>query len=356
MQRIALGRGDLEVSRVVFGSMSLGSPARDPERRVEVVRAAIDAGIDTIDTAPIYDLGRTEEQVGRAIAGLRDRVKLLTKVGLRWDTDQGQLHARFVDEQGQPRTIRRNCRPDSVRLEVERSLARLSVDVLDLVQVHRPDPETPIADTMGALLECKRAGKLRAIGVSNFSAAQMREAQAALGAEPLVSNQVHYSLLERWPEVEILPAAIAERISVLAYSPLEEGLLNDRFQLSALAAHDARRKSPHFHPSNLARVSAAVAHALVPVARARGASVPQIALAFLLGQPGLSAVVVGASSVEQVKSTAAAGEIVLSDDELATIRSAFAGVRLDKAAGQGLVRRARLGARRIASALKRRLI
>jgi aryl-alcohol dehydrogenase-like predicted oxidoreductase len=355
MQQIALGRTELTVSRIVFGSMNLGSRARDPERRIAVMRAAVEAGIDTIDTAPIYDIGQTEEQLGRAIAGMRDRVKLLTKVGFRWDDPHGREQFRFVDEHGQPQVMRLNSRPESVRLEVERSLRRLGVDVLDLVQVHRPDPDTPIADTMGALLDCKRAGKLRAIGVSNFSAAQMRDAQAGLGDEPLASNQVHYSLLERWPEAELLPAAVADRISVLAYSPLEEGLLSDSFRLSALAEHDGRRRSARFHPTNLARIAEAVAHGLAPVAHAHGASVPQVALAFLLAQPAMAAVIVGASSVQQVKSNAGAGDLVLAADELAAIRSAFTRVRFDASAGQGLVGRVRHNARRVARGLKRRL-
>jgi len=356
---VALGRSGLQVSRVVFGAMALSSASRDPASRERTIHAAVDAGITSIDTAPLYDFGACEELLGRALAGLRQRVQILTKVGLRWDDPQahGQVLFPFVDAAGRQQAVRRNSRPESVRLEVERSLQRLRVDVLDLVQVHHLDPDTPIEDTMGALAELRRAGKLRAIGVSNYSAAQMARAQAALGDDvPLASNQVHYSLLERWPEVEVLPRARADRIGVLAYSPLERGLLaGDVTQRARFASDDGRRHEPAFHPENLARIAAAAEASLLPIARAHDATVAQVALAWLLAQPGLSAVIAGASSAEQAQRNARAMALVLSADEVARIRAAFAAVKLDPHAGLDPLSRVRRKVERLAARVKRRL-
>jgi len=355
LQQHDLGRSGLRVSRVIFGAMASVAAGQDPQRRIGTIQAAIDAGITTIDTAPLYEYGQSEQLLGRALAGRRERAQVLTKVGLRWDDPRGQVLYRFRDAQGREQAVRRNSRPDSVRLEVERSLQRLGVAVLDLVQVHHPDPETPVADTMGALADLLRAGKLRAIGVSNYSAAQMREAQAALGAIPLASNQVHYSLLERWPEVEVLPHALNARIGVLAYSPLAQGLLSGAVQLDKLAATDGRRYSPLFQPGNFARASGAVQAALLPVARARGATLAQVALAWLLAQPGLTAVIAGANSIEQAECNAAAAELSLHDEELRSIRDAFGALRLDPQTGLGVAARAQRRVRRIVAGVRRRL-
>lgn len=356
---VTLGRSELQLSRVIFGAMALSSLSREARQREETIRQAVAAGITSIDTAPLYEYGRSEELVGRAIAGMRDRVQILTKVGLRWDDPHGQVLYRFRDESGREQAVRRNSRPESIRLEVERSLKRLGVDVLDLVQVHHPDPDTPIEDTMGTLAELQRAGKLRAIGVSNYDAAQMRRAQAALGAIPLASNQVHYNLLERWPEAEILPLARSEQIGVLAYSPLAQGLLSGDVRRERFAAGDGRRDSARFHPSNLARVSAATTQTLAPIARAHDATVAQIALAWLLAQPGLSAVVVGASTIEQAKLNAGAMALCLSRDEEAAIRQAFAAVSLDPNAGLDRVsriqRRVQRKVERLVERVRRRL-
>jgi len=337
MERRELGRSGLAVSRVIFGSMPLSAAAREPRGRIAVIQAAIDAGM-SIDTAPLYDYGEVEERVGQALAGRRARAQVLTKLGLRWDDPRGPVHYRFRDAAGREQAVRRNSRPDSLRLEVERSLKRLGVETLDLVQLHQPDPDTPVAETMGALAELRRAGKLRAIGVSNFSAAQLREAQAALGGLPLASNQLDYSLLQRGIEAEALPGARAAGIGVLAYSPLARGLL----------AGAARADTP-------AAVSVAIEAALRPVAAARGATLAQAALAWLLAQPGVTAVIAGASSVGQLERNAAAAALRLHDDELASIRRVFEGLRLDSYAGQGVATVVAAGARRLAGRIWRRL-
>lgn len=354
---VMLGRSELQVSRVIFGAMALSSLSREPARREQTIRAAIDAGITSIDTAPLYDFGASEELLGRALAGTRERVQILTKVGLRWDDPaaHGQVLFPFVDAAGHPQAVRRNSRPESIRLEVDRSLQRLRVDVLDLVQVHHPDLDTPIEDAMGALADLLRAGKLRAIGVSNYDPAQMRRAQAALGSIPLASNQVHYNLLEPRPEAGVLPLARAEQIGVLAYSPLAQGALSTSARRERFAPDDGRRHDPLFHPKNLARVAAAAERSLIPIARAHGATVAQITLAWLLAQPGLSAVVAGASSSEQAKLNARVMTLSLSPAEASQIRSAFAAVSIDHHAGHDPVSRIRRKVERLVERVRKRL-
>ncbi len=331
VNQVVLGRSGLRTSRVVFGSMVLGPErgADTRQRRLHTLRAAVEAGITGIDTAPLYGFGRGEEFLGEALrelakSGLRDRIQVLTKVGLSWRPDaRGDVLFRAPDGQGGERVVRKDSRPEAVRKDVEDSLRRLGVEVLDLVQVHQPDPHTPIAETMGALLELQREGKLRAIGVSNYSAGQMRQAQTALGQVPLASNQVHYSLLERWPEREILPAARELGISVMAYSPLEAGLLRGTAERAGLKPGDPRLAEPRFHSSNVRRVHAAMAKSVVPIARDRGVEPAQVALAFLLAQPALDVVVTGASSPEQAQQNAAAAGLRLREEELRTLSRAF---------------------------------
>ena len=211
-----LGHTDLVIPPVVFGTMARRQA--DDASREQLIRAAVDRGLTALDTAPLYDFGRCETQIGRALRGVpRDRVQLLTKVGLRW---HGESHGRvlfaFDDAQGRRVEVRKDARPESVRWEVEQSLQRLQMECLDLVQVHHPDVDTPIAETMGELLALKAQGKLRYIGVSNFSAEQVLAAQAALGDEPLCSLQSDYSLLRREIEAELLPLFQTRVIGLLA--------------------------------------------------------------------------------------------------------------------------------------------
>lgn len=349
---VELGKSGIRISRIVFGSMGFTDSAVDRQARIETMRAAIDAGITSIDTAPLYGFGRVEELVGEAIAGRRKDVQLLTKVGLSWDAPHGQVLFEFDDEHGQRRAVRRNSRPEAVRADVERSLRRLATDVLDLVQVHHPDLDTPIAETMGTLLELKREGKLRAIGVSNYSAAQMREAQAALGDVPLASNQVSYSLLERTPDQEILPLARASGTGVLAYSPLAQGLLGGAHHRGGASG---RWGGPLWHPSNLARIARLVDGVMAPLATAHGCNVADIALAFVLAQPGMAGVIAGASSPAQARRNAKAADVSLSDTELSSLRAAVDALQIDPHAGEDTLSRVLDRAKRVARRIERAL-
>ncbi len=329
MLPVALGTSGPNISPVVFGSQSFSR--RDPEARVRTLHAAIDAGITSIDTAPLYGFGEAERIVGRAIADRRGSVQILGKVGLRWDDDHGDVLFETRTPDGRPLVVRRDGRPRSVRSDVEQSLQSLGIEALDLCQVHHPDPSVPIADTVGELLRLRGEGKLRAIGVSNFSPQQVQEAIDALGDVPLCSVQSEYNLLCRGVERTLLPFVAEHGIGMLAYSPLMHGLLAGCMAGGRrLSFEDHRRFIPAFAPVNVPRVEAARERGLMSLARRRGVTPAEVALAWILHQPGVSAVIAGASDPSQARANARAAELRLRAGELAGLTAEFERVRLEQ--------------------------
>ena len=331
-----LGQSSLSVSPVILGAWSYGGwywgGAKD-DASIRAIHASIDAGITSIDTAPVYGFGRSEEVVGRAIADRRERVQILTKVGLRWDTDEGAHFFDTSDAEGKTRRITRNLRPESIRLEVERSLTRLGVDHIDLVQCHWPDPSTPIPDSMGALAALVEEGKVGAVGVSNFSPEQMAEATASLGDVPLASNQPRYSLLHRQIERDVLPHARENAIGVIVYSPMARGILTGKVDLArTFPKGDGRADEPLYHPENRAMVLAALAQ-IENVASEAGCSLANLAVAWVLHQPGVTAALVGARTAAQAEENAAAMAVDLSSEVQERVRAVFEGVRINKRPG-----------------------
>lgn len=350
MRHADLGRTGVRVPRVVFGAWVIGGwgwGGADDETSIRAIQASIDVGANAFDTAPVYGFGRSEQVLGRAIRGRRDEVLVFTKIGLRWDDDRGDVAFETVDEKGIARVVRRNARPWSVRDEVEKSLGRLGIETIDLIQVHWPDQKTPVAETMGALLALRDAGKVRAIGVSNFDVPQLREAQAALGSVPLASTQPRYSLVARDIEADVLPHCAREGIGIIVYSPLEQGLLTGRVPAErSFAGEDGRSRRATFRAGNRARVNAVLAEVAEPIARRHGVTVGQVAIAWALAQPGVTSAIVGARTAEQARENAAAADVVLSRADEQALRSAFEGLQLDlskpAASGarwKGLVRR-----------------
>lgn len=337
MQTRQLGRSDLTIPVVTFGAWALGGGywgATDDEAAAAALNLAVDLGMTAIDTAPIYGLGHSEQLIGRALAGRRDEVQLLTKVGLRWDCEDGDLF--FESKQGAERPLKvyRNSRPESVRLEVERSLERLGTEHLDLVQVHWPDPTTPVAETMGALADLHREGKIGAIGVSNYDTTMLAEAATALGEIPLASDQPRYSLVHREIEQDVLPWALEHGVGVLVYSPLEQGLLTGKVREDRrFGEGEGRNDRPSFRPGNRAAVNAVLDEVVAPVAAELGATLAQVIIAWTVARPGVSAALVGARTPEQVRENAGAGELVLSAEAWQAIDRAFADLRLDLSEG-----------------------
>ena len=302
----------------------------DETQAVDALRAAMDHGIDAIDTAPIYGLGHSERMVGKAIEGRRDEVKVLTKVGLRWDREEGDLFFESTQPGGGVFKVYRNSRPDSVKEEVDASLERLGIDCIDLVQVHWNDPTTPIADTMGALAEVRAAGKVRQVGVSNYDPGMLEQAQAALGEVPLASNQPKYSLLARDIEEDVLPWTRAHDVGILVYSPLEQGLLTGKVRGDRhFAAGSGRDRRPTFRPANRSAVNGVLDTVVQPIAAAHGKSLAQTIIAWTVQVPGITTALVGVRTMEQAKENAGAGDLELSEDEFAAIDQAFSSLQLD---------------------------
>jgi aryl-alcohol dehydrogenase-like predicted oxidoreductase len=294
--------GSLAVSVVGLGCNNFGMRVDYAETEA-VVHAALDAGITFFDTADIYGSTRSEEFLGRALAGRRQHVVLATKFGMP------------VDEH------RKGARPAYVRQALEDSLRRLATDRVDLYQLHQPDAETPIADTLGVLHDLVQAGKIREIGCSNFSAAQIRAAESAVlpGASRFVSVQNEYSLLHREPEREVLPACERVGLAFLPYFPLASGLLTGKYSRGGPPPAGTRLSNAWAAKRFLNDDRLQTVEALSEFARSRGHSVLELAASWLLSRPVVASVIAGATSPDQVRANARAGSWRIADADLAAI-------------------------------------
>ncbi len=319
MQYREIGRSGISASVVGFGAWAIGGgpwwgPTDDAES-IRAIQAGIDAGITLIDTAPAYGFGHSETVVGKAIRGRREQVVLATKCGLWYDDERGTP---FFELEG--RTVRRCLRPETIRLELEQSLKRLGTDRIDLYQTHWqvvPPETTPIAETMGCLMELKRQGKIRAIGVSNATPAQMDEYRAA---GELDSLQPRYSMLDRAIEKDILPYCRAHGISVLAYSPLEQGLLTGAIGMDrTFGPAEIRSRGLWFRPANRRRVLDMLA-GWRDLTEACGCTLGQLVIAWTVQQPGVTFALCGARRAGQARENARAGDLVLREADLARMR------------------------------------
>jgi aryl-alcohol dehydrogenase-like predicted oxidoreductase len=329
MEKRRLGKSELEVSAVIFGAWAIGGwmwGGNDRAESVGAIRAAIDAGVTTIDTAPIYGQGLSEELVGEAIRHVpRDEVQILTKCGLRWDAVAGEFFFESEGADGRPVRTYRHASHDSVIAECEASLRRLGTDYIDLLQVHWPDPTTPISETMDALATLVHQDKVRAIGVSNFSVEQIREADEAVS---LVSNQLPYSMVNRGIEADLVPYCREHGKSILAYSPLQRGLLTGKYAPGhVFAKGDHRAENEFFTDDNIRRVNAFLDE-IRPIADGHRATLTQLVIAWTIAQPGITAALVGARDAAQARANAKGGTIKLGAAELTEIRERMAGMEL----------------------------
>lgn len=291
--------GSLQVSVVGLGCNNFGWRL-DPAATVRVVHAAIDAGIDFFDTAELYGEGKSEEYLGRALRGRRDQVVIATKFG---------------HKSGHPS---RGGRPENVRRAAEGSLKRLGTDHIDLYQLHSPDPKVPVADTLGALDELVREGKVCEIGCSNFSADQLREGASAVrpGQARFVSVQNEYSLIHRDPESDVLPECERLGLAFIPYFPLASGLLTGKYRRGQPAPKGTRlgQGSDLLTDDNLATVEE-----LVHFAESRKHTLLELAFGWLLAHGAVASVIAGASRPEQARSNAAAAAWTLSTEEQAAV-------------------------------------
>lgn len=333
MKTRRLGTSELEVTPVVLGTWALGgwlwggTAHNDADA---AIKAALDAGINCIDTAPVYGFGLSEEVVGHAIRGRRDEVLLATKCGMIWEERPGATpFFDTVDADGRPLRTYRCLRKASIIDECNTSLARLGVDTIDLYQCHWPHDETPIDETMEALEGLRDVGKIRAFGVSNFSVAQLRDCVAHTAS--LASQQPKYSLLSRAVEADVLPFCLEHNIGILAYSPMEMGLLTGKVTMDReFPETDTRRNRPWFQPDKRRQVLDALA-TIRPIAEKHNATLGQLAVAWIIAQPGVTAAIVGARNEEQALSNAKAASLDLVPEDVAAIRGVFESLVLDEA-------------------------
>jgi methylglyoxal reductase len=315
-----IGRSGVVASAVGLGTWAIGGwmwGGTDEAESIAAIQASVDAGVSLIDTAPAYGLGRSEEIVGKAIKGRRERVVIATKCGLNWHSKKGNY---FFDQDGRP--VNRYLGADGIAYEVEQSLRRLGTDHIDLYITHWQDPTTPIAETMEALERLKSAGKIRAIGASNLNAAEL---QQYMEAGQLDAIQERYSMLDREIEPTLLPVARQHQVAVLSYSSLALGLLSGAIDPTReFSGDDQRKDNPRFSQANRRKV-AALKHALNPLAQAHQATMAQIVIAWTLAQPGITFALCGARSAKQAVDNARAGEISLSASELGAVDAAVAG-------------------------------
>jgi aryl-alcohol dehydrogenase-like predicted oxidoreductase len=296
-----LGQTGIKVSAYALGTMMFGAPPANPDHddAIRIIHKALDAGINFVDTADRYSAGESEEIVGKALKGRRDNVVLATKVNGPMGDDPNQ---------------RGNSRR-WIMAEVENSLRRLQTDYIDLYQIHRPDPDTDIEETLSALSDLIHSGKVRAIGSSAMPASDMVEAQWAAerrGLERFRTEQPSYSILNRGIEAEVLPVAQRYGMGTLVWSPLAKGMLTGRIRKGQPT--DLRRATMLTSFSDEARLDAV--EQIIPVAEKAGLPMTHLAIAFAIAHPGVTSAIIGPRTMDQLDDLLAGVDVTLSDDIL----------------------------------------
>ncbi|MCF7855384.1 MAG: aldo/keto reductase [Candidatus Pacebacteria bacterium] len=324
MKYNTLGNSNLTVSNVILGTWALGGwmwGGTDRNEPVRAVQASIDHGVTTIDTAPIYGFGMSEELVGKAIKGRRDGLIIATKCGMRWDLDKGDFFFDSETPDGDKVAVYKYAGKKSVLEEWDRSLPRLGIDVIDLYQCHWPDSTTPKEETMEAFLELQDKGKIRAFGVSNFDVPMLEDCMTV--ATP-ASLQPEYNLLSRDIEDEILPFCKTHNIAIICYSSMYRGLLTGKFTPDhTFSTGDTRANDPWYHGDRLEAVNKTLRETVQPIADAHNVNLAQIAVAWCLAQEGVTAALVGARNQAQADANAVAADVQLDPPEVRRITDAF---------------------------------
>lgn len=325
-----LGTTDLNLSAVTFGAWAAGGwmwGGTERQDAVDAIKASYDMGVTSIDTAPIYGQGTSEEIVGEAIKDIpRDKVQILTKYGMRWDLTKGDFAFHSQNNEGKDIDIYKYAGKESIIKECEDSLKRLGTDYIDLYQIHWPDVTTPIQETMEAVEKLIEQGKVRHAGVCNYNAEQMAEAEKYI---LLASNQVPYSMVKRGIEDEVVPYCLEHQKGILAYSPLERGLLTGKLKPGhEFAPGDHRASNPYFKDVNLTRTNDFL-QSIKPIADDKGLTLGQLVILWTLEQPGITITLVGARNKAQAVQNAAATEKMLSESEISEITEKLNRVELE---------------------------
>ena len=312
MQKRQLGNSDLQITPIGVGAWAMGGGdwafswgQQQDKNSIEAIHAALDAGINWIDTAAIYGHGHSEEVVGKAISGRANRPYIFTKCGIVWD---------------EQRQISRSLKADSIRREVEASLRRLKMDVIDLYQIHWPDPEPEIEEGWQTLAQLKKEGKVRNIGVSNFNVPQMKRAQKIA---PITSLQPPYNIVTSDIEGEVLPFCRENSIGVIVYSPMKSGLLTGKMtreRIAKLPPDDFRPRTVSFQEPLLTR-NLGLVEVLRTIGDRHGHTPGEVAIAWTLRDPVVTGAIVGMRSAQQAREIVRSAEFRLSNNEVLEIES-----------------------------------
>lgn len=320
MEKRKLGNSGVYVTPMAFGAWAIGGwmwGSAEEQAAIKAIQAAYHAGISSIDTAPVYGFGRSEELVGKAMKGIsRDKYQILTKFGMNWETEQGEYFFDTADNEGKSFRMFKWASKEKVIKECEDSLRRLNTDYIDLYQIHWPDNTTPIHDTFETVQRLIEQGKVRAAGVCNYNVEQVEE---ALKTTQLASNQVPYSLVNRAIENNVVPQALEHGIGIIAYSTLQRGLLTGKIKPGHQFGEGDTREGNRFYTAENIRRTNALLDEIRPIAEKLGATLGQLVINWTMHQPGIACTLVGARNEEQVADNAKALSFTLSQEELAQI-------------------------------------
>lgn len=318
-----LGDSGIQASIVGLGAWVMGGgtvwgPDPDDAESIRTIQAALDLGINLIDTAPGYGFGRSERVVGRALQGRRDKAVLATKCGLWWEDTRGSFFTEFDGK-----NLYRSLRPDTIQIEIENSLRRLGTDHIDLYQTHwpsAPPDATPISETMACLLKLKDQGKIRALGVCNVSVAELEENRRC---GRVVSDQFRYSMLYREAEQDVLPYCAQHHLATLTYMSLEQGLLTGKVGLDRVFQTGEFRTNEAWNPwytrANRPRVLKLLAD-WEDLTRKYACTLAQLVIAWTAAQRGVTHVLCGTRNLAQLKENVRAAELALTPADLERIR------------------------------------
>lgn len=317
MKKIKLGKSDVEVTPLAFGAWAIGGwmwGGAEEKDAVKALHAAYDNGLTSIDTAPVYGFGRSEEIIGKAMADKpRESYELLTKFGMDWETGEGEYFFDTEDFEGNPVKMYKNASRDRVIKECEDSLRRLKTDYIDLYQIHWPDATTPIEETFGAVAKLLKDGKIRAAGVCNYNVEQVSEANKFV---ELATNQVPYSLIRRDIENDVVPQAVERGMGILPYSPLQRGILTGKIKPGhEFNEGDTRADSRFYTNENIKRINQML-NKIRPMAEKHDATLAQVIINWTMNQPGIACVLVGARNEQQVLDNIKSTKVNLSKEEI----------------------------------------
>lgn len=329
MKKRKLGSSDLEITEIAFGAWAIGGwmwGGADANDAVRAIETAIDNGMTTIDTASIYGFGLSEELVGKAVRGKRDKTQILTKFGMSWSGNKGTYHFSSRDNNGKQIDIYKYAAKEKVLKDCEDSLRRLGTDVIDLFQIHWPDASIPVSETMEALEMLVSQGKIRAGGVCNYPVDQLIEARKTF---PVASDQVPFSMVKRDIEKDVIPYCLQNDMGILAYSPMQRGLLTGKIRPGhKFNEGDSRPDTPYYKEPNYSNILVLLDR-IRPIADGHKVTLSQLVLNWTIQQPGITCALAGARNPQQTLENIEATDFNLTQDEISVIDKFIAETNID---------------------------